>query len=105
MEFNKNTLAQTMAFLLSIPPESNLAKLLKLCLVTQYNGENLGQNALEKSQELIINPTDLPYWIQEVIQSNDKITPEEWQAFGQMNLTQTQDFINTLLEELNNLKL
>ena len=53
MEFNKNTLAQTMAFLLSIPPESNLAKLLKLCLVTQYNGENLGQNALEKSYELI----------------------------------------------------
>lgn len=49
MEFNKNTLAQTMAFLLSIPPESNLAKLLKLCLVTQYNGENLGQNALEKA--------------------------------------------------------
>ena len=105
MEFNKNTLAQTMAFLLSIPPESNLAKLLKLCLVTQYNSENLGRNALEKSQDLIINPTDLPYWIQEVIQSNDKITPEEWQAFGQMNLTETEDFINTLLEELNNLKL
>jgi hypothetical protein len=105
MEFNKNTLAETMAFLLSIPPESNLAKLLKLCLVTNYNGENLGQNALEKSQELIKNPSDLPYWIQEVIQSNDKITPEEWQAFGEMNLTQTQEFINTLWEELDNLKL
>lgn len=105
MEFNKKTLAQTMAFLLSIPPQSNLAKLLKLCLVTQYNGENLGQNALEKSYELISSPTDLPYWIQEVIQSDDKITPEEWQAFGQLNLTETEDFINTLLEELNNLKL
>lgn len=105
MEFNKNTLAQTMAFLLSIPPESNLAKLLKLCLVTQYNGENLGQNALEKSYELISNPNNLPYWIQEVIQSNEKITPEEWQAFGQMNLTETQDFINTFWQELDNLKL
>jgi hypothetical protein len=104
MEFNKNTLAKTMAFLLSIPPESNLAKLLKLCLFTQYNGEDLGQNSLEKSQELIKNPSDLPYWIQEVIQSNDKITPEEWQAFGEMNLTQTQDFINTLWQELDQLK-
>jgi len=105
MEFNKNTLAQTMAFLLSIPPESNLAKLLKLCLVTQYNGENLGQNALEKSQELIKKPLELPYWIQEVIQSNDKITPEEWEAFGEMNLRQTQEFIDLLWEELDNLKL
>ena len=78
MEVNKNTLAQTMAFLLLIPPETNLAKFLKLCLVTQYNGETLGQNALEKSYELINYPFDLPYWIQEVIQSNEKITPEEW---------------------------
>lgn len=105
MEFNKNTLAQTMAFLLSIPPESNLAKLLKLCLVTQYNKENLGQNALEKSYELIKTPSDLPYWIQEVIQSNDKITPEEWKAFGELNLKQTEEFINTLSQELNDLKL
>ena len=105
MEFNKETLAQTMAFLLSIPPESNLARLLKLCLVTEYNGENIGQNALEKSYELIKNPSDLPYWIQEVIQSNEKITPEEWKAFGDLHLKQTQDFIKTLLEELNNLKL
>jgi hypothetical protein len=104
MEFNKNTLAQTMAFLLSIPPETNLAKLLKLCLVTQYNCEKLGQNTLEKSQELIKNPSDLPYWIQEVIQSNDKITPEEWQAFGEMNLKQTETFIDILWEELDNLK-
>ncbi|MGE5655596.1 MAG: hypothetical protein ACM37W_03200 [Actinomycetota bacterium] len=105
MEFNKNALAQTMAFLLSIPPESNLAKLLKLCLVTQYNGENLGQSALEKSYELIRNPSNLPYWIQEVIQSNEKITPEEWQAFGELNLKQTQDFINTLWQELDRLTL
>jgi hypothetical protein len=105
MEFNKNTLAQTMAFLLSIPPESNLAKLLKLCLVTRYNGENLGQNALEKSQELIKYPSDLPYWIQEVIQSHEKITTEEWQAFGEMNLRQTQEFIDILWQELDSLKL
>lgn len=105
MEVNKNSLAQTMAFLLLISPESNLAKLLKLCLVTKYNGENLGQTALEKSQELIKKPLELPYWIQEVIQSDEKITPEEWQAFGEMNLRQTQEFIEILWEELNNLKL
>lgn len=105
MEFNKNTLAQTMAFLLSITPESNLAKLLKLCLFTQYNGQSLGKNAWEKSYELLNHPSDLPYWIQEVIQSNGKITPEVWQAFGELNLKQTQDFINTLWQELDNLKL
>ncbi|MBG1242263.1 hypothetical protein [Nostoc sp. NZL] len=105
MEVNKNTLAQTMAFLLLIPPESNLAKLLKLCLVTRYNRESLGQNALEKSYELINNSFELPYWIQEVIQSDEKITPEEWQAFGELNLKQTQDFINTLWQELDEMKL
>lgn len=105
MEFSKDTLAQTMAFLLSIPPNSNLAKLLKLCLVTQYNAENLGKNSLEKSYELMSNPSDLPYWIQEVIQSNEKITLEEWKAFGELDLKQTQEFINILLQELNSLKL
>ncbi|MDZ8087350.1 MAG: hypothetical protein RMY16_17590 [Nostoc sp. DedQUE12b] len=105
MEVNKNMLAQTMAFLLSIPPESNLAKLLKLCLVARYNPESLGKTPLEKTHELIRHPFDLPYWIQEVIQSDEKITPEEWQAFGELNLKQTQDFINTLWQELDDLRL
>jgi hypothetical protein len=104
MKLDKNTLTKTMAFLLSIPPETNLAKLLKLCLISQYNSEKLGKNTLEKTQELIQNTSSLPYWIQEIIQSNDKITKEEWEAFGELNLKDTQKFMDTLFEELDNIK-
>lgn len=104
MEFDKNTLTKTMAFLLATPPETNLAKLLKLCLISQYNSEKIGKNTLEKTEELIQNTSSLPYWIQEIIQSNDQITTEEWKAFGELNLTDTQKFMDTLFEELDNIK-
>lgn len=100
MKSPNSDLASHMAFLLSIPPESNLAKLLKLCLITQFDGQNLGKTALEYSRSLIEDPNSLPYWIQEVIGSDQNYTSEEWAAYGDMKLTNIEEFLNKLYSEL-----
>jgi hypothetical protein len=102
MSLPKSTLAKYMAFLISIPPDSNLAKLLKFCLVTNFDGENISKNELEISQELLANPTDLPYWIQEIMGSDRVYSTNELAAFSEMNLNNTEEFIKILWQELEN---
>ncbi|MGB3692788.1 MAG: hypothetical protein WA865_09175 [Spirulinaceae cyanobacterium] len=105
MSLSKSALAQYMAFLISIPPQSNLAKLLKFCLATTFDGTTLGKDAVKISQMFIENPTDLPYWIQEVMGEDHQYSPEELAAFGEMKLKNTEEFINILWQELDNLNL
>ncbi len=103
MKFQQSILAEHMAFLLSIPPESNLAKLLKLCLAAKYDGDNLGKDSLEMSRELMKDPSSLPYWIQEVIKSDHKYGKEEVAAFGEMELKNTDEYMKKLWAELESL--
>ncbi len=105
MTLSKSVLAQYMAFLISVPPQSNLAKLLKFCLATKLDSESLDKDALKISQLFIENPEDLPYWIQDVISSDRQYTSEELAAFADMKLKDTEDFIRTLWQELENLDL
>ena len=94
-----------MAFLLSVPPESNLAKLLKLCLAAKFDGQNLGKNSREMSREFIQDPSSLPYWVQEVISSDKVYDPKELTAFGEMELKDTEEFMKKLWAELESLEL
>ncbi len=105
MTLSKSSLAEYMAFLLAIPPESNLAKLLKFCLAAKLGDRQSDKNALEVCQMLMENPDDLPYWIQEIMGSDREYSPEELAAFGEMKLRNTEEFIQTLWQELENLDL
>lgn len=105
MNLSKSLLAQYMAFLISVPPHSNLAKLLKFCLVANFDGENLDKDPLEICQMFIENPGDLPYWIQEIMGSDLEYSPEELTALADMELKNTEDFLKTLWQELENLNL
>ena len=69
------------------------------------DSESLDKDALKISQLFIENPGDLPYWIQDVMSSDREYSPEELAAFGDMNLKNTEDFIETLWKELENLNL
>lgn len=103
MTLSKSALAQHMATLLTIAPESNLAKLLNFCLAAKLDEQKLGKNALEVCQMLMENPTDLPYWIQDIMGSDREYSPEELTAFGEMKLTNTEEFMQTLWQELANI--
>ena len=102
MTLSKAELAKYKAFLISIPPESNLAKLLNFCLATRFDAKNSGQDALKMSQTFLENPNDLPYWIQDVMISDKKYSSEELVAFGEMKLKNTEKFIEDLWNELDN---
>lgn len=105
MSLSKSELAKYMSFLIAIPPHSNLAKLLKFCLVTNFDAGNTGKNEIEISQELLANLQDLPYWIQEMMGSDRQYSPEELAAYAQMNLKNTKDFIAIFEGELDNFNL
>ncbi|WP_019507992.1 hypothetical protein [Pleurocapsa sp. PCC 7319] len=105
MTLSKSVLAQYMAALLAIPPESNLAKLLKFCLAAKLDDQRLGKDALEVCQMLMENPADLPYWIQDIMGSDREYSPEELAAFGEMKLNNTEEFMQTLWQELEKINL
>jgi hypothetical protein len=105
MKLDKFVLAQNMAFLISIPPESNLAKLLAFCLSTKARENTTGTKILELTYELMENPSKLPYWTQDIMGLDLDYTTEEWQALGEMGIKDANDFMNTLWQELENLNL
>ncbi|MGB3694746.1 MAG: hypothetical protein WBG70_06130 [Spirulinaceae cyanobacterium] len=105
MSLSKSALARYMAFLISVPPQSNLARLLKFCLATTFDSTTTDKDAIKLSQMFIEESTDLPYWIQEVMGSDHQYSPEELAAFGEMRLTNTEEFIETLWQELEHFSL
>lgn len=94
-----------MAFLMAVPPESNLKKLLTFCLATKVRENTSGIEMLKLISELMENPSNLAYWTQEVMGLDLDYTSEEWKALGEMGIKDAQDFMNTLFQELGNLNL
>lgn len=105
MKLDKFVLAQNMAFLISIPPESNLAKLLSFCLATKVRKNTTGIEILKLTSELMENPSNLPYWTQDVMGLDLDYSSEEWKALGEMGIKDAEDFMATLSQELENLSL
>ena len=105
MDLQKHTLAQNMAFLLSIPPDSNLAKLLKFCLVTNIQNESSHRKPLDIALALIEKPSNLNYWTPQVMALDRQFTEEEWKALGEMDIKNAEEFINNLWQELEKINL
>lgn len=105
MKLDKFVLAQNMAFLISIPPESNLAKLLTFCLSTRARENTTGTKILEMTYQLMENPSKLAYWTQDIMGQDLDYTTEEWQALGEMGIKDPNEFMNTLWKELESLNL
>jgi hypothetical protein len=104
MKLDKFTLAQNMAFLISITPESNLAKLLAFCLATKAKGNTTGTKILKMTYQLMENPSKLPYWTQDVMGLDLDYTTDEWKALGEMGIKDANEFMAILWQELENLK-
>jgi hypothetical protein len=105
MKLDKFLLAQNMAFLISIPPESNLGKLLSFCLAAKPRKNTTGTQILQMSCELMENPSNLPYWTQDVMGLDLDYSTEEWKALGEMGIKDAGEFMATVWQELENLNL
>ncbi len=49
------------------------------------------------------NPSNLPYWTQQVMGHNLDYSTEEWEALGKMGITDTKEYMDTLWQELESL--
>ena len=105
MKLDKFVLAQNMAFLIAIPPQSNLEKLLSFCLVTKVRNKMTGTELLKITSELMENPSNLPYWTQEVMGLDLDYSSEEWKALGEMVINDAGEFMAIVSQELENLSL
>jgi hypothetical protein len=105
MNLDKFVLAQNMAFLISIDPDSNLAKLLSFCLATKARENTSGTDILKMTCELMENPSNLPYWTQDVMGLDLDYSTEEWKALGEMGIKDATGFMTAMWQELENLKL
>ncbi len=105
MNLDKFVLAQNMAFLISINPESKLAKLLSFCLATKARENTSGTNILKITCELMENPSNLPYWTQDVMGLDLDYSTEEWKALGEMGINDATGFMTAMWQELENLNL
>ena len=88
-----------------VSPNSNLEKLLKFCLATKITGKNPGKTAEEMARKLMEKPSNLAYWTQDVMKIDYTYTSEEWEALGNMQLTDIDQFMNQLWQELESLDL
>lgn len=100
MKLDKFVLAENMAFLISIPPESNLAKLLSFCLATKTRDKTSGVEILQRTYELMENPSNLPYWIQDIMGINLDYSANEWKILGEMDIKDPEEFMAKLSQEL-----
>lgn len=105
MKLDKFVLAQNMAFLISIPPESNLAKLLAFCLSTKARENTKATKILEMTYELMEDPSKLPYWTQDIMGHDFDYTTSEWKALGEMGIKDANEFMAILWQELQSLNL
>ena len=105
MKLDKFLLAQNMAFLISISPESNLGKLLSFCLTIKAREKTSGLDILKMTCELMENPSNLPYWTQDVMGLDLDYSTEEWKALGEMGIKDARQFMAALFYELENINL
>jgi hypothetical protein len=105
MKVDKFLLAQNMAFLIAIPPDSNLAKLMSFCLTTRARSNMSGVELIKITCELMENPSNIAYWTQDVMGLDLDYTSEEWQSLGEMGITNTAEFMAAVCQELENLNL
>ncbi|GAB4286558.1 MAG: hypothetical protein Fur0025_19170 [Oscillatoriaceae cyanobacterium] len=103
MKLDKLTLAQHMAFLIAVNRESNLGKLLEFCLATNVKENTPAPEILNLATELMKNPSNLPYWVQDLMGHDLEYTEAEWKACGNMNITDTEKFMSQLWQELEEL--
>lgn len=100
MDEKKVALTKAIAILLSVTPETPLGKLLKLCLEAKVDQKIAGKTSLQIAQEFIADPASLPYWTQEVIVADGEFKAEEWQALGELGITDTNKFLDAIWAEL-----
>ena len=105
MKLEKFLLAQSMAFLIAIPPDSNLAKLLSFCLTTRTRTNLSGIELIKITCELMENPSNIAYWTQEVMGLDLDYSSEEWKSLGEMGITNATEFMAKVWEELESLDL
>lgn len=100
MDEKKAALTKAIAILLSVTPETPVGKLLKLCLESKVDPEIAGKTSLQMAQEFIDKPNSLPYWTQEVIGADGEFKAEEWQALGELGITDIDKFLSDFWAEL-----
>lgn len=105
MKLDKFLLAQNMAFLIAIPPDSNLAKLLSFCLTTRARSNMSGIELIKITSELMEKPSNIAYWTQEVMGLDLDYSSEEWKSLGDMGITNTTEFMAKVWEELESIDL
>ena len=57
------------------------------------------------AEEFIDKPDSLPYWTQEVVGADGEFKAEEWQALGELEMTDTEQFLNAFWKELEEIDL
>ena len=105
MNKQKEVLAQTMSFLMSIRPESDLGKLLNFCLATKIEAEQTGKTAYEMACYLLEHPDNLSNFIQESMESDGEYTPEEYVAMGDIPTRDPEGFMGKIFTELEQVQL
>ena len=101
----KTAFVKATALLLSVTPETPVGKLLKLCLEAKVDKAIAGKTPLQMAQEFIDKPDSLPYWMQEVIGADGEFKAEEWQALGELGMTDTEQFLDAFWTELEKIDL
>ena len=105
MKLDRFLLAQNMAFLIAVPPESKLAKLLSFCLATRARANMPGIELARLIGELMDNPSNLTYWAQDVMGLDLDYSSEEWRTLGEMGITDATEFMAAVWQELDRLNL
>lgn len=105
MKLDKFLLAQNMAFLIAIPPDSNLAKLLTFCLTTRARANISGTELIKITCELMEKPSNITYWTQDVMGLDFDYSSEEWKSLGEMGITNPAEFMASVWQELEKLEL
>lgn len=105
MEEKKAALTQAIAILLSVTPETTVGKLLKLCLEAKVDKAIAGKTSLQMAQEFVNKPDSLAYWTQEIVGADGEFKAEEWQALGELGITDTDQFLAAWEQELDKIDL
>lgn len=64
-----------------------------------------GIELIKITSELMEKPADIAYWTQEVMGLDLDYSSKEWEALGEMGITNTAEFMSKVLQELENLEL
>ncbi len=104
-KLEKFILAQNMAFMISVPPSSNLEKLLIFCLATTARKNTPFTTILQLTYDLMENPSNLASWAQEVMGHDLDYSQEEWLALGAMDIKNSEEFMASVWQDLEKMTL